>query len=99
MWAMRRFRPKSTLLSGPQIAPCSVTKARTSFGLRCIVKTLFGTKPSDLKNESNWSFSSGVCSGGSGSRRPMPLPHVLQQQQQSADHRDVGDHAVLHADA
>jgi hypothetical protein len=45
------------------------------------VSTLSGTKPSDLKKESNLSFSSSEYSGGSGSIRLTRSPHVLQEQQ------------------
>src|SRR3954447_19988127 len=100
-WASSRLKPRSTLLSGSHNARCICTKALASFGLRCIVSTLFGTKPSVLKKESNSSFSSGVCSGGSGSRRATDRRshHVLQQQQQPADDADVREKAVLHARA
>src|SRR5690348_390379 len=104
MCATRRLRPRSTLLSGSHSARCICTKAFASFGLRCMVSTLFGTKPSVLKKESNSSFSSGECSGGNGSSRGVfriggGSHHVLQQQQQPADDADIGEEAVLHAGA
>src|SRR6185312_9090521 len=102
--AMRRLRPRSTLLSGSHSARCICTNAFASFGLRCMVSTLLGTKPSVMKKESNSSFMSGVVSGGSGSSRGdfireprRASQHVLQEQQQPTDHRDIGEEAVLHA--
>src|SRR6185312_5419513 len=105
--AIRRLSPRSTLLSGSHSARCICTKALASFGLRCIVRTLFGTKPSVLKKESNSSFKSGACSGGNGSSRrdrfvvsmDSASHHVLQEQKQPADHADIGEEAVLHAGA
>src|SRR6185312_12614793 len=102
--ATSRLSPRSTLLSGSQSARCICTNAFASFGLRCIVSTLFGTKPSVFKKESNSSFMSGVVSGGSGSSRGDFIrdprgasQHILQEQKQPADHRDIGEEAVLHA--
>src|SRR3954453_2856890 len=66
---MMRLKPRSTLLPGSQIARCISTNAATSRGLRCMVRTLFGTNPNVWTKESNCSFSSGACSGGNGSSR------------------------------
>ena len=57
--------------------------ARAIFGLRCRMSMLFGTKPRFFFIASKASFSSGVCSGGSGAMRgegftfcSMGVPYV-----------------------
>src|SRR5215467_3850161 len=68
-WAIRRLKPRSTLLSGSQTAAAICANACTILGLRCMIKTLLGTKPRFLLTASKCAFSSGECPTGSGSSR------------------------------
>src|SRR5215471_17227523 len=66
-WAMRRLKPRSTLLSGSHTAADICAQAFTILGLRCMISRLLGMKPSDFRAASNGSLSSG--SGGNGAIR------------------------------
>ena len=78
-WPIKRRKPKSTSPSGVITAALSCAKALTKCGLRCIVSTLLGVKPSVPRKKSKWDFSSGVVSGLKGFNRDMmaPLLHTV----------------------
>ena len=49
MWASSRLKPMSTVLPLSQMDAASWDSAATIFGLRCMIRTLFGTNPSERR--------------------------------------------------